>query len=97
MVTDYWAVSDTIEPAAMRMPNLENQSSVFAGAIAWCTLNIPQGYWQVLLIEDAEMFTMVTPAELFTPRRVALGALTLPDIPRSRWVMSWRDRSTRYV
>ena len=67
----YRAVNDKIEPAAMPITNLEDKASLFAGATAWCTLDMLQGYWQVPLSEDAqEMFTMVTPDGLFTPRRV---------------------------
>ena len=76
MVTDYWTVNDTIEPAAMPMPNLEEKSSLFAGATAWCTLDMLQGYGQVPLSEDAlEMLIMVTPEGLFTPGRVPPGVL----------------------
>ena len=76
MVTDYQAVNDTIEPAAMPLPNLEDKASLFADATAWCTLDLLQGYWQVPLREDdQEMFTMVTPEGLFTPRRVPPGVL----------------------
>ena len=76
MVTDYRAVNDTIAPAAMPMPNLEDKASLFAGATAWCTLDMLRGYWQVLLSEEAqEMFTMVTPEGMFTPRRVPAGVL----------------------
>ena len=76
MITDYRAVNDSIEPAVMPMPNLEDKTSLFAGATAWCTLDMLQGYWQVPLSEGAqEMFTMVTPEGLFTTRRVPSGAL----------------------
>ena len=76
MVTDYQAVNDTIEPAAIPMPNLEDKASLFAGATAWCTLDMLQGYRQVPLSEDAqEMFTMVTPEGLFIPCRVSPGVL----------------------
>ena len=76
MVTNYRAVNDTIEPAAVPMPNLEDKASLFAGATAWCTLDMLEGYWQVPLSEDAqEMFTMVTPEGLFTLRRVSPGVL----------------------
>ena len=55
----------------MPTPNLEHKASLFAGATAWCTLDMLQDYWQVPLIDDAqEMLNMVTPEELFTPRRV---------------------------
>ena len=47
MVTDYRAVNDTIEPAAMPMPDLDDKASRFAGATARCSLDILQGYWQV--------------------------------------------------
>ena len=76
MVTDYRAVNDTIEPAAMPMPNLEDKAFLFAGATAWYTLDMLQSYWQVPLSEDVqEMFTMVMPEGLFTPRRVPPGGL----------------------
>ena len=42
MVTDYRAVNDTIEPAAMPMPNLVDKASLFAGATAWYTLDMLQ-------------------------------------------------------
>ena len=62
MVTGYRAVDDTIGPAAMPMPNLEDKACLFAGATARCTLNMLHSYWQVLLGEHAqEIFTMVTP------------------------------------
>ena len=71
MVTDYRVVNGTIEPADMPTPNREDKASLFAHATAWCTLDMLQVYWQVPLSEDAqEMFTMVTTAGLFTPRRV---------------------------
>ena len=54
MITDYRVVKDTIEPVAMPMPNLEDKASLFAGATAWCTLHMLQGYWQVPLTEDAQ-------------------------------------------
>ena len=38
----------------MPVPNLEDKASVFAGAIAWRTLDMRQGYWQVPLSEDAQ-------------------------------------------
>ena len=76
MVTDYRAVNDTIAPAAMPMPNLEDKAFLFAGATAWCTLDMLQCYWQVPLSGDAqEMFTMVTPEGLFIPCRVSPGVL----------------------
>ena len=69
MVTDYRAVNDTIEPAAMTTPNLKDTPFIFAGETAWCTLDMLRGYWQVPLSEDAqEMFTLVTPEGLFTTR-----------------------------
>ena len=72
--TENRAVNDTIEPAGMPKPNLENKASLFAGATAWRTLDIQQVYWQVPLSEDAQdMFTMVTPEGLFIPRRVPPG------------------------
>ena len=45
MVTDHRIVNDTIEPAAMPMPNLEDKASLFTGANAWCTLDLLQGHW----------------------------------------------------
>ena len=43
MVTNYRAVNDTIEPAAMPMPGLEDEPSLSASATVWCTLDILQG------------------------------------------------------
>ena len=59
------------------MPNLEDEASLFAGATAWCTLDMLHGYYrQVPLSEDTQgMFTMVTLEGLFTPRRVPPGVL----------------------
>ena len=53
MVTDYRAAHDTIEPAAIPMPNLEDKASLFAGATAWCTQDMLEGCWKVPLSEDA--------------------------------------------
>ena len=71
MVTDYRAVNDTIEQAAMPTPILEDKASLFAGATAWCTFD----YAARLLAGAAERGF---PQELhhchseglFTPRRV---------------------------
>ena len=76
-------MNDTIEPASMPMPNLEVKASLFASATAWCTLDMLQGYYQVPLSEDAqEMFTMVSPDGLFTPRRVPLGVMNATGYSR---------------
>ena len=75
-VTETRAINDTIEPAGMPKPNLENESSLFADATASCTLDMQQGYWQVPLSEDAqEVFTMVTLEGLFIQLRVPPGVL----------------------
>ena len=72
MVTDYRAVNGTIELVAMPMSTWKTKR-LFS---AWCTLDMLQGYWQVPLSDDAqEIFTMVTPEGLFTPRRVSPGVL----------------------
>ena len=76
-VTDYRAVKDTIKWVVAPMPRLEEKASLFAGATAWCTLDMLQGCWQVPLSEDdQEVFAMVTPEGLFTPRRVPLGVVS---------------------
>lgn len=51
MVTDYCAVNDTITPAGLPTPNLADKASLFAGAAAWCTLDMLQGYREVPLSE----------------------------------------------
>ena len=57
------------------MKNLEDKASLFAGATAWCTLDMLQGYWQVPLSEDAqEMFAMVTPEVVHAASCSAGGA-----------------------
>ena len=40
MVTDYRAVNDTIEPAAMPTLNLEDKASIFADATTRCTVDM---------------------------------------------------------
>lgn len=81
MATDDPTVNDTTEPAAMRMPILDDNSSLFAGVTAWCRLYVLQGCWQVPSNEDGqEMLTMVTPEGLLTPRRFPLGWFTLHRI-----------------
>ena len=42
-VTAYPPVNNTIEPAAMPMPNLEYKASMFAGSTACCMLDMLQG------------------------------------------------------
>ena len=76
MVTNSRAVNDTIEPTPTPMPNIENKAFLFTGATAWYTLDMLQGYRQLPLSEGVqEMFTMVTPEGLFTPRYVLPGVL----------------------
>ena len=88
MVTDYRAVNDTIEPASIPMSILEDKASLFAGATAWCTLDMLQGYRQVPLSEDSkEMFTMVSPDGLFTLRRVPPGVMNATGYSRRQWMM----------
>ena len=73
MVTDYRAVNNTFEPAVMPMPNLEDKASLFAGATAWCTLDMLQGYWQVPLSAEARR---CSPWSLWKE-----GLLTLRRVP----------------
>ena len=94
MVTDYRAVNDTIEPAAMPMLNRQDKASLFADPTARCTVGMLKGYWQVPLTEDAQMlFTMVTPERLLTCAKFCRGSSTIPDISRRRWVISWMGTS----
>ena len=79
MVTDCPGVNDTIEPAAMPIPNLEETAFLFAVATAWCRLDMLHGDWHESRSEDAqEMFTVVTLELLYTPRRVPSGLLNAP-------------------
>ena len=69
LVSDYRAVKNILEQTAFPMPNLESMSQSFAGAKAFCTLDMLQEHWQTPLSPEAqELFTMVT-TEGFSPRR----------------------------
>ena len=58
----------------MRNPEIEGQKCV--GAVAFCTMDCLQGYWQCPLVEEArEYFTFVTGDGLFTPTRVQQGVM----------------------
>ena len=58
----------------MRNPKLEGEKC--AGAIAFCTMDCLQGYWQCPLAEEArEYFTFLTRDGLFTPTRVPQGGM----------------------
>lgn len=49
---------------------------MFAGAFAWCTLDMIQGYWRALLSRNSqETYTMVAPELLSTPCRVPPGVV----------------------
>ena len=55
-------------------PEIEGEKCV--GAVAFCTMDWLQGYWQCPLAEEArEYFTFVTKNGLFTPTRVPQGAM----------------------
>ena len=58
----------------MRNPEIEGEKCV--GAVAFCTMDCLQGYWQCPLAEEArEYFTFVTKDGLFTPTRVPQGVM----------------------
>lgn len=44
-VSDYRAVSATIEQVALPMPNLESVARLFVIETLHCTLDVLQGYW----------------------------------------------------
>ena len=54
-------------------PEIEGEKCT--GAVAFCTIDCPQGYWQYSLAEvPREYFTFVTKGGLFTPTRVPQGS-----------------------
>ena len=64
LVSDYRAVNKQIEKVPGVMPNQEAKMADLRGAI-----DMLQGYWQIPLAAEAqEVFTIVTPEDLFTPR-----------------------------
>ena len=61
LVADYPPINGQCElvPGPMRHPEIEGEKGV--GAVAFCTMDCLQGYWQYPLAEEArEYFTFVT-------------------------------------
>ena len=76
LVADFPPINDQCElvPGAMRNPEIEGEKRV--GAVAFCTMDCLQDYWQCSLVEEAhEYFTFVTGDGLFTPTRVPQGVM----------------------
>ena len=75
-VADFSPINGQCElvPGPMRNPEIEGEKCV--GAVAFCTMDCLQGYWQCPLAEEArEYFTFVTKDGLFTPTRVPQGVM----------------------
>ena len=71
LVTNFYTINGLCElvPGPMRNPKIGNEKC--ADAVAFCTMDYLQGYWQCPLAEEArEHFTFVTGDGLFTPTRV---------------------------
>lgn len=76
VIADYWAVKNTIEPAAVPMSRLLDMVSLKASATMFCTLDIFEASCQVSVGEDADnIYTMITTEGLFSPYRVPQGVL----------------------
>ena len=76
LVADFPPINDQCElmPGPMRNPEIEDEK--YAGAVAFCTIDCLQDYWQCPLAEEArEYFTFVTEDGLFTPTRVPQGVM----------------------
>ena len=76
LVADFSPINGQCElvPGPMRNPEIEGEKCV--GAVAFCTMDCLQGYWQCPLAEEArEYFTFVTKDGLFTPTRVPQGVM----------------------
>ena len=76
LVVDFSPISGQCElvPGPMRNPEIESEKC--AGAVAFCTMDRLQRYWQCPLAKEAhEYFTFVTEGGLFTPTRVPQGVI----------------------
>ena len=76
LVVDFSLINGQCElvPAPMRNPEIEGEKC--AGAVAFCTMDCLQGYWQCPLAEEAhEYFTFVTRNDLFPPTCVPQGVV----------------------
>ena len=70
-MADFFPINGQCElvPGPMRNPQIQGEKC--AGAVAFCTMDCLQGYWQCPLAEDArEYFTFMTGDGLFTPTHV---------------------------
>ena len=76
LVADFPPINGQCElvPGPIRNPDIEDEKC--AGAVAFCTMDCLQGYWQCLLAEEArEYFTFVTGEGLFKPMHVPQGVM----------------------
>ena len=76
LVADFSPLNGQFElvPGPMRNPEIEGEKCV--GAVAFCTMDCLQGYWQCPLAGEArEYFAFVTGDGLFTPTRVPQGVM----------------------
>ena len=74
LVGDFKAVNQQIEPVAVSPMLLEKQSSAFAGAVLFMTVDLNQGYWQMPLTANSQkLLTFVTQKGLHTPTRMSQG------------------------
>ena len=78
LVADFSPINGQWElvPRPMRNPEIEGEKC--ADAVAFCTMDCLQGYWQYPLAEEArEYFTFVTGDGLFMPTRVPQGVMNV--------------------
>ena len=73
---DFSPIDGQCELVPGPMRNVEIEGEKYAGAVAFCSMDCLQGYWQCPLAEEArEYFTFVTRDDLFTPTRVPHGIM----------------------
>ena len=61
-------------PGSIWNPEIEDEK--YAGAVAFCTMDCLQGYWQCPLVEETrEYFAFVTGDGLLTPMHVPQGVM----------------------
>ena len=71
LVADFSPIKGQCELVLGPMRNPETEGEKCVGAVAFCTMDCLQSYWQCPLAEEArECFTFVTKGGLFTPTRV---------------------------
>ena len=76
LVADFPPINDQCRLVPGPMRNFKIKGEKCAGAVAFCTMDCLQGYWQCPLAEEAREYLMfVTGDDLFTSTRVPQGVM----------------------